>query len=389
MSDWRTVLGAITDDIEGHFDHLKHGLLARFQPEYPVQILPYMGYGTAQRIFIKGRVLADKGITRAEENDTVWENLLNMYRRFESDEIPGARLRAMVAGVEVELIADDEGYFERAIDLETPLPDHQRWHEVQYQLLEIPNAETLKEVVRATGKVLIPPSDAQFGVISDLDDTVMQTDVLNYLKMARNVFLHNAHTRLPFEGVAAFYRALQTGTAGTWNPIFYLSKSPWNIYDLLVDFFDVRDIPPGPLLLTDLGFSDEQFFTPTSRDHKLTHIQNLLETYSHLPFILIGDSGQHDPEVYVEAAELNPGRIPAIYIRDVTGDLRDSAVRAMIEKAETAGADLLLVEDTAAAQVHTLASGFINAEALPEINSERAEDKKDPLPVETLLDPGA
>ena len=389
MSNWQKALLAITSDVENHFDHLKRRLLMRLQYDHPLQIVPYVSYGTATRIVLKGRVLIDKGITSAEENDTIWENLLNMYRRFNSDEIPGARLVARLDTVEIEIVTDEEGYFERHVELDEPLSQSRIWHDVHFELMDIPGEPRPDEVVRATGKVMLPPADAQFGIISDMDDTVIQTDVLNYFKMARNVFLHNAHTRLPFEGVAAFYRALQQGTANTWNPVFYLSKSPWNLYDLLIDFFQIREIPLGPLLLTDLGLTEEQLLFTSSRDHKLGNIQLLFDTYPDLKFILIGDSGQHDPEIYVEAAQLNPGRVPAIYIRDVSDDLRDSEVHAMVEKASQAGADLLLVEDTAAAQTHALARGFIKPEAAQEINAERAEDKKEPLPIEKLIDPEA
>jgi phosphatidate phosphatase APP1 len=81
---------------------------------------------------------------------------------------------------------------------------------------------------------------------------VLQSSVTNFLKMARMVLLGNAHTRLPFEGVAAFYRALQRGASGgEFNPIFYVSNSPWNLYDLLEDFMDVHGVPAGPLFLRD------------------------------------------------------------------------------------------------------------------------------------------
>ena len=84
----------------------------------------------------------------------------------------------------------------------------------------------------ATGRVLVPPSDAEFGVISDLDDTVIQSDVIRKLRMLVKLALSNAHTRKPFRGVAAFYRALHRGR----NPFFYVSKSPHNLYSPLVEF---------------------------------------------------------------------------------------------------------------------------------------------------------
>src|SRR5687768_17759104 len=87
--------------------------------------------------------------------------------------------------------------------------------------------------VRSKGHVLVPYG-ARFGVISDLDDTVVRSSATSVLKMACIVVRNNAHTRLPFEGVAAFYRALQLGPASeSSNPIFYVSSSPWNSYDIL------------------------------------------------------------------------------------------------------------------------------------------------------------
>ena len=102
----------------------------------------------------------------------------------------------------------------------------------------------------AGGRVLVPPASARFGVISDIDDTVLWTNVRNKLKMVLTIALLNERTRVPFQGVAAFYRALQQGAGGNENnPIFYVSGSAWNLYDLLVEFFQIHGIPLGPILL--------------------------------------------------------------------------------------------------------------------------------------------
>jgi phosphatidate phosphatase APP1 len=82
--------------------------------------------------------------------------------------------------------------------------------------------------IETTGSVLVPPAGASFGVISDIDDTVVETQVTDRLAMALTVLLRNAHTRLPFKGVAAFYTALHQGRSGEdRNPIFFVSGSPW------------------------------------------------------------------------------------------------------------------------------------------------------------------
>ena len=249
MSDWRKALGAITADVEALYDQLKHQLFARLRCQTPLQIQPYLGHGTADQLYLTGRVLTERGLTRPEDNDSIWENLLNTYRRFNTDEVPYAQVRALFHETGQTVTANDEGYFRIALSLDAPV--HPGWRDIHLHLLDAPGRD-MPEPVQAVGRAFVPPPEAQFGVISDIDDTVLQTDVRHLLRFARNVFLRNARTRLPFPGVAAFYRALQ-GT--TPNPLFYLSSSPWNLYDLLVDFFEVRGIPPGPLYLVDLGIT--------------------------------------------------------------------------------------------------------------------------------------
>jgi phosphatidate phosphatase APP1 len=235
---------------------------------------------------------------------------------------------------------------------------------------------------------MIPPPGAQCGIISDIDDTVVHTDAAHLLKMARIVFLNNSRTRLPFEGVAAFYQALQKGTQGAMNPLFYVTSSSWNIYDLLVDFFQVRGLPMGPLMMVDLGLTDEYMITPSHHQHKVSQIHTIMDTYPNLPFILIGDSGQRDPEVYLQVVTDYPGRIPAVYIRDVAGDQRDEQIHDYIQTAAAAGTEMLLVKDTAAASLHATQKGFILPETLPDISQDRHQDQQAPDdPIEKLLDP--
>jgi phosphatidate phosphatase APP1 len=223
--------------------------------------------------------------------------------------------------------------------------------------------------VTATGKVLVPPIDARIGVISDMDDTVLKTHATNLWRMAKLTFLNNARTRLPFEGVGAFYRALHRGPTGDGqNPIFYVSSSAWNIYDLLVDFLDLNEIPAGPLLLRDLGLGkgQQQLF---GHEHKLQKIERILGTYPELPFVLIGDSGQDDPTIYRQVVLDFPGRIAAVYIRDIVPNHRQS-VETIAEEIKAHGVDLLLVETTVVAAAHAAEKGWISPNDLPDIRKE-------------------
>jgi phosphatidate phosphatase APP1 len=369
--------------VEAAFDSLKWRLAARFGRRDPVQILPYRGYGTAERLFLHGRVLEDERIGEPGVDDSALVNLANMWKRFESDEWPHARVRARGHGRTVEVTADQEGHFFLQLEPAEPLPTDALWHSLELELLEPdrPGARV------AVGEVLVPPPAAEYGVISDLDDTVLETGVTQRLLMARTVFLRNAHTRLPFAGVAGFYRALHRGRSGCGcNPIFYVSGSPWNLYDLLAGFLELHDIPRGPLLLRDFGLSREKLLMKGSVEHKRSCIRAILETYPHLPFLLIGDSGEQDPEIYREVVRSHPGRILGIYIRRVgTRPERDDEVRAIAREVRERGTAMLLVEDTEAAAVHAAEAGWILREEVSGVREEKARDEADPTPAEAAL----
>lgn len=322
----------------------------------PVEILPYRGYGTRRALFLKGRVLERKGITRSSARDTIWRNLRNMAKRFMSDEVPGARVRALFGGSTLETVADEEGFFEVRFDLPEPLEGRTAWYPVDLELLW-PEARDQTEA-RTTGEVLITP-EARFGVISDLDDTVVKSSATDLLKMARIVLINNAYTRLPFEGVAEFYRALQRGGTGReFNPIFYVSSSPWNLYDLFVDFLDVHGVPAGPLFLKDWGPAT----VGRHRAHTLAVIRRLFDAYPDLPFVLIGDSGRRDPEIYHQTVREYPGRVRAVYIREVeTEETEERAdeVRAIARELGEMDVEMVHAQDTAAAARHALENSLI------------------------------
>jgi phosphatidate phosphatase APP1 len=360
---WRRVVATGLHTAEARFDRFRFGFKRRFGLLDPFEVLPYRGHGTPGELFLKGRVLEKAGITRSGQDDTALQNLRNMARRFASDEVAGARVRASFGEIEVECVANEEGFFDVHLALPEPLAGPTGWHPVELELIS--PACPSGSLVRSTGSVLVP-SGARVGIISDIDDTVVRSSATNALKMAWIVLLNNAHTRLPFEGVAAFYEALQRGADGReYNPIFYVSSSPWNIYDVLEDFLNVHGVPPGPLFLKDwsLGVLGKH------RDHKLGIIRRLLRTYPELPFVLIGDSGEEDPEIYHQAVREHPGRVRAIYIRDVTTAERDAEIRSIARDVRGLGVEMIPAPDTAVAAEHAASINLIAPDAVPGIRA--------------------
>lgn len=364
---------AVLQALAGKVDHLSDTARLRLRRltgfRGPLLVLPYLGYGTPARLALCGRVLRDPGVAPASDARAAWRNLLDFYRRIESDEVPGARLSARFQDQSAEVVADREGYFSVEFAPQRAL-EASGWLDIELELLE-PRAR--KGTAHATGRVLVPPPSARFGVISDIDDTILWTNVKNRLRMVLTVALGNAHTRKPFKGVAAFYRALHGGVSGAeHNPIFYVSKSPWNLYTPLLEFMEVQGIPCGPLLLRDYG---HHMLLGGDSDHKAWHIERILEAYPHLPFVLIGDSGEQDPEIYARVLHDHPQRIRVIYIRNVDPNpARMEAIDRLIEEVRPTGCQLVLIPDSEFAAAHAAAEGLISATELPAIRSGKRDD---------------
>lgn len=389
MANWKDTLARLAHQtaatVEERFDELRYEMHERLGRTDPIVIQPYRGFGTEKKLRVWGRVLEDEGIHEATDRDSIWKNLLASYRRFESDEVPGVRVRARYAGAEQVALTDEEGYFDLYLEPTEELPADRLWHEVDVELLD--DVQPGRGPVQAKAPVLVPPVEAAFGVISDVDDTILKTDATNLMAMARLTFLRNAHTRLPFEGVAAFYRALEKGPGGDGaNPIFFVSSSPWNLFDFLADFCDLHGIPRGPLLLRDLGLDRNKFIKAGHHTHKLAQIEHVLATYPDLPFVLIGDSGQEDPEIYQQVIKDFPGRVRVAYIRDVSVDERDAIVRKIAEGLGTPDVEMVLTADSAEAAEHAADVGLIDPEALPNVRAEKAKDEAPPGEAEQLAD---
>jgi phosphatidate phosphatase APP1 len=322
--------------------------------------MPYLGYGTRERLLVCGRVLEDEGFTPSADADSRWRNLMRFWKRLESDEVPGARLRARFLGRETEGVSDKEGYFRLAIAPRGRLGPGV-WQEVSLELIDPPGAP-------AVARVLIPSRRARFGVISDIDDTIVASHVGHKVRMILTAVLTNSRTRKPFPGVAAFYRALHAGV----NPFFYVSKSPWNLYAPLVEYLEVQGLPPGPLLLRDFGLRPE-------KEHKRKAIEEILATYPKLKFILSGDSGEEDPEVYSAVVHRHPDRIRAIYIRSVNQE-RISQIEKLTREVAKTGCQLILSPEAEPAAAHAAGEGLIQASELRAVRADSDSDRSSSKP---------
>ena len=309
----------------------------------------YVGWGTPRLLELSGRVLLPRTLPAPRRGDARWRNFRSIVRRLLSREVGGVTVRGVLEGQMVSAESDVGGFFklvwERGPGAAVSRPAD-GWLEAALFI------EGRRKTTFAPIRVVDHP---RFAIISDLDDTVIKSDVTSLPQMLGTVLTGNARTRLPFPGVSALYRAL-VRERGTDNPIFYVSSSPWNFFDLLWTFLRYRRLPLGPLLLRDWG---SELFSGSGH-HKHAVIDRLFQTYPALSFVLIGDSGEQDPEIYAEVVRRYPGRVLAVYIRKVTGAARDEGVQQLRAELLRAGVDLVLARDSLAAAYHAMALGLIS-----------------------------
>ncbi len=334
------------------------------------RIVPYRGYGNETDVFIRGMVIEDKGLSKPQDRHRFWHNVLATVKRFSSDEIPGVRIKAELLGSTSIMETDDLGYFDFHFHFENKSESllSKEWHTVHFELLD----EIVEDqpAVYATGEVRIIPASQNRLIVSDIDDTVMVSHATQTLRKLRLMLFKNALTRNHFSNVDVFYQALAVGKEKQENnPFFYVSSSEWNLYDLLEDFFTINKIPKGIFLLRTLTYSIYKFWKSGggSHEHKYDKIKSLMNFYPSSKFILIGDSGQHDPSIYSRLAVEFPGRVEAIYIRRIRSKSYVENEENLYKKLAKVNTTYLEVKETQEAAHHATKQGFTSIEIFADI----------------------
>lgn len=334
----------------------------------PWILIPYRTYSGKHHLYIRGRALEDQPL-KLFEQQTLYQTIRNTWRTFKTDEIRNALvILTLPNGNFFETKADHEGYFlfDLALDLDLEsMTDHKGYLPIQVRFHE-DNAAYAKAkkqqriaINKFTGETLIPKQNTQYGVISDIDDTIMHTGVTSFLKLrvAFNTFFKNYDRRVPLKGAASLYQLFHRGSSGTAeNPMFYLSNSPWNLYKYLEKFLDFHGFPKGPILLRDFPTPWDR--TPKlKRPHKAHQLLNILKHYPHMNFILIGDSGEHDVDYYKDVAQQFPERIMAIYLRSVNHEKKMARVQTIADQFTIC--PMLLVQESNEALEHARSMNWI------------------------------
>ncbi len=325
----------------------------------PLQIITFQSYGTDSHFYMRGRALEDETIDLEQKG--LLGLLINSWKRFETDEIKHTELKLVLPnGRILKTVTDNHGYFkfDEPINDLRAMANSEGWLHFIMSYNDVNIKRHIQNENRFPGELLVPSATADFGVISDIDDTILHTGVVSTLKwkVIINSIFKSAASRIPLEGAATFYHRLHRGVSGeNANPIFYVSHSPWNLYRYLEFFLKQNDFPKGPILLR----SFKAIFAKKSDDkpQKQIEIINILKSYPTMKFILIGDSGEYDADIYLDVVAQFPKQVLAIYLRTVKHNRKMQRIRQLFENFDVV--PVLLVDDSEQAIKHARAHGFV------------------------------
>ena len=274
-----------------------HGLRERFgrwRGLVPT-IVTYPGYGGDGWMRVLARVVLQRPARLAVDR----ARAVRGWRSFLSIPVRGVEVVVSAGGIERTIRSDRGGVVDGRVELSLP----PGWGKVE---LRLPEGDRVEE------PVFVVAPEVRFGIVSDVDDTVMVTALPRPLLAAWNTFVLDEHARAAVPGMAVLYERLVTAHPGA--PVFYLSTGAWNVAPTLTRFLSRHLYPAGPLLLTDWGPTADRWFR-SGKEHKRATLARLAREFPDVRWLLIGDDGQHDQEIYREFAAAHPDNVAGVAIR--------------------------------------------------------------------------
>ncbi|MBN9607305.1 MAG: DUF2183 domain-containing protein [Actinomycetales bacterium] len=260
-------------------------------------LVPYPSYGGPGWVRLLGRVVLRRPDHDPRERIRGWRSFTTIH----------------VSDAEVEVVAPDGsrhrvrtdrgGVLDARVEIELPAG----WQRIPVR--PVPDGDPVEV------PVFVVAAGVRFGLLSDIDDTVMVTALPRPLLAAWNTFVLDEHARSPVPGMAVLYERIVRAHPGA--PVIYLSTGAWNVTPTLTRFLRRNLYPRGALLLTDWGPTRDRLFR-SGPQHKRDELARLADDFPALRWVLVGDDGQHDEELYGEFARAHPDRVAVVAIRNLT-----------------------------------------------------------------------
>lgn len=276
-------------------------------------VIPYIGYGGAEWVRVLARVLYLRPATAEHSRlrqDVVGVSRVRGWRTYTSVHVPHQLVRVLIDGIPVSEVRSDRG---GVIDARVPVQLSPGWHTVTLEV-DANDSEPASSA-SADAPVYVADPDATFGVISDVDDTILMTALPRPFVAAWNTFVVDEHARTATPGMPVLLDHLIAQHPG--SPVIYVSTGAWNAAPALSRFLARNLYPMGSLLLTDWGPTHDRWFR-SGKEHKRRELRRIAAEFPDVKWVLFGDDGQHDEMLYREFAAAHPENVAAVAIRQIS-----------------------------------------------------------------------
>ena len=342
----------------------------------PIRVQPFFGYRSTARLVLGARALRARA--PVFEARSRWRAVRTVLGQFAPGAAEGLSIRLELRGeggllLSHELVTDQAGYAWFDCDLLPgwDLPDQPQWEVASLSWTNSDGPQV------AYARVLAPGGSSDLAVISDIDDTIIETGITggigSVIRNWKRIFAQLPHERIAVPHAGQFYSELGGGTGqtaprpapgpslslpATRRPFFYVSSSPWNLYNYLVAFQRTKGLPLGPLMLRAWGFNKSTLGQASHGSHKLNAISAIIEMYPELRFAMIGDDTQGDLPAFAQLVADFPGRVAAVFLRTVSDQSFSAAENEALAAIKAAGVPLWLGDSYAVGAAFLRTLGF-------------------------------
>lgn len=268
------------------------------------RVIPYTAYGDEGFVRVLGRVVLSPAFSQTQLGKAAEEFLRRRgWRNFFTAACVHARYTIEAGDTVVTGSTDRGGYIDHRL----------RGHGLEpgwrVGSVRTPTSDDVAVPIQVVG------SDVTFGLVSDIDDTILSTMLPRPMIAAWNSFFRTEAARQAIPGMAVFYDDVLARHPGA--AVMYLSTGAWNTHGFLKRFMRRHRYPEGAMLLTDWGPTNTGWFR-SGQEHKRNALLQLSVDFPRIQWLLVGDDGQHDLDIYSEFAAANPDRVVAIAIRQLS-----------------------------------------------------------------------